>query len=95
MLADEAQGIMGAIWEAVEGIRRRRRRADVHAGQPNGYRRPLPGRLRQKSRYLEDVTFTISSFDTPNLKGVTIEQVLGMTYDELAVASAPYLVTRR
>jgi hypothetical protein len=40
-------------------------------------------------------TFTISAFDTPNLQGITIEQLLAMSDDELAVAPAPYRVTRR
>jgi hypothetical protein len=40
-------------------------------------------------------TFTISAFDTPNLQGVTIEQLLAMSDDELAIAPTPYLITRR
>jgi hypothetical protein len=40
-------------------------------------------------------TFTISAFDTPNLQGVTIEQLLTMSEDDLAIAPAPYRVTRR
>src|SRR5262252_6658298 len=36
-------------------------------------------------------TFTISAFDTPNLQGVTIEQLLAMSDEDLAIAPAPYL----
>lgn len=40
-------------------------------------------------------TFTISAFDTPNLAGLTIEQLLAMSEEELLHPPAPYLVTPR
>src|SRR5580704_3676926 len=40
-------------------------------------------------------TFTISAFDTPNLAGLTMEQLLMKTDEELACPPAPYLVTPR
>jgi phage terminase large subunit len=40
-------------------------------------------------------THTISAFDTPNLVGVTMEQLLAMSDEELAYSPSPYLVTRR
>ena len=93
ILADEAQGILSAIWEAVEGIRASGDVRVLMQGNPTvtgGHYENAFGRNRAIWK-----TFTISAFDTPNLQGVTIEQLLTMSDDELAVAPAPYLVTRR
>jgi hypothetical protein len=38
---------------------------------------------------------TISAFDTPNLQGVTLEQLLDMPDKELDENPHPYLTTRR
>ena len=89
---DEAPGIRADIWDAIEGVGR----GDVHASMlgnpviPSGYFFNAFGR----GRAIWD-TFTISAFDTPNLAGVTMEQLLAMGDEELAYAPAPYLVTRR
>ena len=93
IIADEAQGILGAIWEAVEGIRAGGDVRVLMQGNPTvtgGHYQDAFGRNRAIWK-----TFTISAFDTPNLQGVTIEQLLAMSDDELAIAPAPYLVTRR
>ncbi len=93
IIADEAQGILGAIWEAVEGIRAGGDVRVLMQGNPTvtgGHYQDAFGRNRAIWK-----TFTISAFDTPNLQGVTIEQLLAMSDDDLAIAPAPYLVTRR
>jgi hypothetical protein len=93
ILADEAQGILSAIWEAVEGIRAGGDVRVLMQGNPTvtgGHYQDAFGRNRGIWK-----TFTISAFDTPNLLGVTLEQLLAMTDDDLAIAPAPYLVTRR
>jgi hypothetical protein len=93
IIADEAQGILANIWEAVEGIRAGGDVRVLMQGNPTvtgGHYQDAFGRNRAIWK-----TFTISAFDTPNLEGVTIEQLLAMSDDELAVAPAPYLVTRR
>ena len=93
IIADEAQGILAAIWEAVEGIRAGGDVRVLMQGNPTvtgGHYQDAFGRNRSIWK-----TFTISAFDTPNLQGVTIEQLLAMPDDELAVSPAPYLVTRR
>jgi hypothetical protein len=93
ILADEAQGILGAIWEAVEGIRAGGDVRVLMQGNPTvtgGHYQDAFGRNRAIWK-----TFTISAFDTPNLLGVTVEQLMTMSDDELAIAPAPYLVTRR
>ena len=93
ILADEAQGILSNIWEAVEGIRAGGDVRVLMQGNPTvtgGNYQDAFGRNRAIWK-----TFTISAFDTPNLLGVTLEQLLAMSDDELSIAPAPYLVTRR
>jgi len=93
IVADEAQGILNAIWEAVEGIRAGGDVRVLMQGNPTvmgGHYQDAFGRNRSIWK-----TSTISAFDTPNLQGLTIERLLAMPEDELAIAPAPYLVTRR
>jgi hypothetical protein len=93
IIADEAQGVLGAIWEAVEGIRAGGDVRVLMQGNPtvtDGHYQDAFVRNRAIWK-----TFTISAFDTPNLMGVTIEQLLAMSDDELSISPAPYLVTRR
>jgi phage terminase large subunit len=93
IIADEAPGIRADIWDAIEGVRAG---GDVHVLMlgnpviPSGYFFNAFGR----GRAVWD-TCTISAFDTPNLAGVTMEQLLAMSDEELAWSPAPYLVTRR
>jgi phage terminase large subunit len=74
IIADEAQGILNAIWEAVEGIRAGGDVRVLMQGNPTvtgGHYQDAFGRNRAIWK-----TFTISAFDTPNLQGLTIEQLL-------------------
>lgn len=93
IIADEAPGIRADIWDAIEGVRAG---GDVHVLMlgnpviPSGYFFDAFGRGRAIWK-----TFTISAFDTPNLAGLTIDQLLAMSEDELADPPAPYLVTPR
>jgi phage terminase large subunit len=93
IIADEAPGIRADIWDAIEGVRAG---GDVHVLMlgnpviPSGYYFNAFGRGRTIW-----TTFTISAFDTPNLAGTTMEQLLAMNEDELAHPPAPYLVTPR
>jgi phage terminase large subunit len=93
IIADEAPGIRADIWDAIEGVRAG---GDVHVLMlgnpviPSGYYFNAFGRGRTIW-----TTFTISAFDTPNLAGITMEQLLAMSDDDLAHPPAPYLVTPR
>jgi hypothetical protein len=93
IIADEAPGIRADIWDAIEGVRAG---GDVHVLMlgnpviPSGYFFNAFAR----GRAIWD-TFTISAFDTPNFAGVTMEQLLAMSDEELAYSPSPYLVTRR
>ena len=93
VIADEAPGIRADIWDAIEGVRAG---GDVHVLMlgnpviPSGFFFNAFGRGRAIWH-----SYTISAFDTPNLAGVTMEQLLAMSDEELAISPAPYLVTRR
>jgi hypothetical protein len=93
IIADEAQGILGVIWEAVEGIRAGGDVRVLMRGNPTVTGGHYQDAFTRNRRIWK--TFTISAFDTPNLEGVTLERLLTMLDDELAIALAPYLVTRR
>src|SRR3984957_19273076 len=82
VIADEAPGIRADIWDAIEGVRAG---GDVHVLMlgnpviPSGYFFNAFGR----GRTIWDAC-TISAFDTPNLAGVTMDQLLAMSDEELA-----------
>jgi phage terminase large subunit len=93
IIADGAPGIRADIWDAIEGVRAG---GDVHVLMlgnpviPSGYFFDAFGRGRAIWQ-----SFTIGAFDTPNLAGLTIEQLLAMSGAELAESPMPFLVTRR
>lgn len=93
IILDEAPGVKGDIWEAIEGVRAG---GNVHVlaiGNPvvaAGSFFDAFHKERQRWR-----TFTISALDTPNLRGITIPQLLAMDDEQLNSNQYPYLVTRR
>jgi phage terminase large subunit len=93
IIADEAPGIRPDIWDAIEGVRAG---GDVHVLMlgnpviPSGYFFNSFGRGRTIWH-----TFTIGAFDTPNLAGLTLEQLMEMQEDELPRPALPYLITPR
>jgi hypothetical protein len=93
ILADEAPGIRADIWDAIEGVRAG---GDVHVLMlgnpviPSGYFFNAFGRGRTVW-----TTFTIGAFDTPNLAGLTLEQLMEMKENELPRPALPYLITPR
>jgi hypothetical protein len=96
IIADEAPGIESGIWDAVAGTTAG---GDVHtimAGNPT-----IPSGAFfdafTKDRGLWNC-FTIDVFDSPNLEGIGLEQLLGMDPAEggpLDRNPFPYLVTKR
>ena len=90
---DEAPGVRPDIYTAVEGIRAGGDVRQLYLGNPTVASGPFfdvfagdaPGWYRQ----------TISAFDTPNLHGLTLDDVLAMSDDELDTNERPYLITRR
>jgi hypothetical protein len=92
VIADEAPGIEADIWESVEGIRAGGKVTVLELGNPT-----VPsGHFFDNFRHPDSVEcITISAFDSPNLAGVTIEQLLTMSEAELDYAPWPLLTSRR
>ena len=93
LIGDEAPGVRPDIFEAWEGI---------SAG--GDVRHLLLGNPVISSGYFYDIfagdspiwrRFTIDAFDSPNLAGSTLGDLLGMGSVDLDVSPRPYLVTRR
>ena len=96
IIADEAPGITSGIWDAVAGTMAGGTVHIVMAGNPT-----IPSGAFfdafSKERGLWSC-FTIDPFDSPNLKGLTLEQLLRMDPNEggpLDRNPIPYLVTKR
>lgn len=95
VVLDEAPGVLPEIWEAIDGIRAG---GDVHTlaiGNPTIASGPFYDCFDQHRESWQ--TFTVSAFDTPNLAGLTLEELQSISdkHDpRLAHCPRPYLVTR-
>jgi phage terminase large subunit len=99
IVLDEAPGVRGEIYEAVEGISAG---GDVHVlalGNPVTAGGPFyEAFTSDRGRWK---TFTIDAFDTPNLEGLSLEQLRSLPPDLpeshpfFTHAPRPYLTTRR
>ena len=99
IVLDEAPGVRGEIYEAIEGISAG---GDVHVlalGNPVTAGGPFyEAFTSDRGRWQ---TFTIDAFDTPNLKGLSLEQLRKLPPDLpeddplFSYAPRPYLTTRR
>jgi hypothetical protein len=96
VIVDEGPGVIGDVMGAIEGMRAGGDVRVLLMGNPlvasgHFYEAfyPPDGRATPWS------TFSISAFDTPNLCGLTIDDVLAMSADELDQNERPYLITRR
>jgi phage terminase large subunit len=96
IIADEAPGIESGIWDAVAGTMAGGVVHIVMAGNPTVPSGAFYDAFT-KERGLWNC-FTISVFDSPNLKGITLEQLLEMDPAEggqLDQNPIPYLATKR
>lgn len=93
VIVDEALGVRPDIFAAIEGIA---------AG--GDVRMALAGNPTAPGGYFFDIfdrqiptwqRFTIDGFDTPNMRGISLEQLLEMPEHELDRNERPYLITRR
>jgi hypothetical protein len=95
IIADEAIGISGDVWDAIEGIRAG---GDVRLIKlcnptvPNG---PVYDDFTKNRAVPGHKCITISAFDTPNLAGLTMESLLRLPEEELDIAPYPWLTRRR
>lgn len=93
VLADEAPGIEEDIWDSLQGIMAGGNVRLLKLGNPT-----VPS-----GEFFDDFGknrgachgITISAFDSPNLAGVTLEALMAMDEDELAISPWPFLTTRR
>ncbi len=93
VIADEAPGIEEDIWDSLQGIMAGGNVRLLKLGNPT-----VPS-----GEFFDDFGknraacngITISAFDSPNLAGVTLEALMGMNEDELAVSPWPFLTTRQ
>jgi phage terminase large subunit len=96
IIADEAPGIEPEIWDAVAGVMAGGKVHVVMAGNPTIPSGPFFDAFT-KERGLWNC-FTIDAFDSPNLKGLSLEQLLRLDPAEggpLDRNPFPYLVTKR
>ena len=96
IIADEAPGIESGIWDAIAGTMAGGKVHILMAGNPT-----IPSGAFFDAFHSERGLWnciTIGAFDTPNLQGITLEQLLQMDPAEggpLDDNQTPYLVTKR
>ena len=94
VVIDEAPGIDPKIWEAIEGARAGGNVKVLALGNPTIASGPFHDAFTENRAGWK--TFTIDAFDTPNLRGYTLNHIINeMTEEELDNNSHPYLTTRR
>lgn len=98
IVLDEAPGVRPDIFEAIEGIRAGGDVRVLMLGNPTIASGPFYDAFT-KERYGWE-TITIDAFDTPNLAGVTVDDLRAIPADArdhptLAINPRPYLTTRR
>lgn len=97
IVLDEAPGVREDIFEAIDGIRAGGDVRTLMLGNPI----IASGRFYEAFTNERNLwnTFTINAFDTPNLAGITIDELkaipIGADDPRLFVAPRPYLVTRQ
>jgi phage terminase large subunit len=92
IVLDEAPGILPEIWEAIEGIRAGGDVRVLALGNPTIASGPFYEAFTSHRSGWNLIT--ISAFDTPNLAGITLEQLLKFCEKELKQNPCPYLTTR-
>lgn len=93
VIVDEAPGISQEIWEAIAGIRAGGQVHVLALGNPTVPSGPFYDAFTAERAGWS--TFTISAFDTPNLRGLTLDAMLALPPAALDDNLRPYLVTRR
>lgn len=93
IILDEAPGVRAEIFEAIDGIRAGGDVRVLMIGNPTIASGPFYDAFTSNRESWQ--TFTIGAFDTPNLAGLTLDNVLAMTPTELAHNERPYLISRQ
>ena len=95
IIADEAIGIIGDVWDAIEGIRAAGEVRIVTLCNPTVPSGPVFDSFTKGRSQPGHKTFTISAFDTPNLAGLNLEELLRLPDADLDHAPFPWLTRRR
>ena len=93
VVIDEAPGVLPEIYEAIEGYRAGGNVRVLALGNPVISSGPFYDAFTANREGWNLIT--ISAFDTPNLEGVTLEQLLEMSEEELDQNPSPHLISRR
>jgi phage terminase large subunit len=93
IVLDEAPGVLPEIYDAIEGIRAGGHVHVLMLGNPIIAAGPFYDAFQKNRSGWK--TFTISAFDTPNLRGLTLEKLLALPDADLDRNPRPYLVSRR
>jgi hypothetical protein len=93
IIVDEAPGVKVDIWEAIEGIRAGGDVRVLALGNPTIASGPFYDAFTSNRDGWS--TFTISAFDSPNLAGLSLDELLMLPDSALDECVRPYLVTRR
>ena len=93
MILDEAPGVDPKIWDAIEGARAGGDVRILALGNPT----VASGKFHDVFHEQRDgwKTFTISAFNTPNLRGITVNELLHLPDEDLDRNVRNYLTTRR
>lgn len=93
IVIDEAPGVLPEIWEAIEGIRAAGDVRVLALGNPTIASGPFYDAFgADRARWQ---TFTIDAFNTPNLRGVTLDALRTMPDEQLDDNVRWYLTSRR
>jgi hypothetical protein len=93
LIADEAPGVRPDIFEAWEGISAGGDVRHLLLGNPVISSGPFFDIFYEESPGWE--RFTIDAFDSPNLRGLSLETLLALDEVDLDMSERPYLVDRR
>lgn len=93
IVLDEAPGVLPEIYEAIEGIRAGGDVRVLALGNPLISSGPFFDAFSSNREGWNLIT--ISAFDTPNLEGLTLEDLLRLPEADLDQNPCPYLTTRR
>ncbi len=93
VIFDEAPGVRSEIYEAVEGIAAGGDVRRLFLGNPVIASGPFYDIFTSSDEGWERIG--IDAFDTPNLRGLSLEHLLSLPESDLDVSERPYLVTRR
>lgn len=96
IIVDEAPGVNVGIWEAIEGIRAGGHVSVLYLGNPTIPSGSFYDLFTKENKGV--AKFTISAFDTPNLKGLTLPDLSALEEqapDSLDINPRSYLTTKR